>query len=153
LGTARCLPYVAAVLLIDGEVYPPQLLEKRINQPDVQALLKKVKVHTSSPVHKPVVFAGLLDPYTQAYPDKLCAKVVITLKDGRKYTAEKEDYHGYYTRPFGWEEVEEKFERLSSPALDREQRARVISLCKNLENENLEELLGLITTAFIPMSL
>jgi 2-methylcitrate dehydratase len=141
------LAYVAAVLLLDGEVYPVQLLERRIDQPDVQALLKKVKIHTGSPVHKPLIIAGLLDPYTQAYPEKLCAKVVITLRDGRKLTAEKEDYHGYYTRPLGWKEVAEKFNRLSAGALDPQHRERMITLCKNLENENFEELLDLITTA------
>lgn len=135
------LAYLAAVILLDGEVYPWQLLEERINRPDVQALLKKVKVHTGSPIHKPLLLAGLLDPYTQAYPGKLPAKVSISLKGGEKLSAEKEDFRGYYTRPLGWPEVEEKFRRLASGVAGQEQQDLMIGRCKNLEKEKIPDLL------------
>jgi 2-methylcitrate dehydratase len=128
------LPYVAAVLLLDGQVYPEQLLEERIMRPDVQDLLKKVNVHTGFPIHKPMVLAGLLDPYTEAYPEKLSSKVTIEFRDGKKISLEKTDYHGYYTRPFDWAVVEEKFRRLSGTVIGRETQDRLVGICKNLEN-------------------
>jgi 2-methylcitrate dehydratase len=134
------LPYLAAVMVLDGEVYPDQLLDERINRPDVQLLLKRVKVHTGSPVHKPVLLAGLLDPYTQAYPEKLSAKVTLSLADGRILTVETDDYHGYYTRPFGWEEVEAKFRRLSGGVISGEQQAQLINWCKSLEQKDMSSL-------------
>jgi len=137
------LPYVAAVLLLDGQVYPSQLLEERILRPDVQSLLKKVKVHTRSPLHTPVILAGLLDPYTQAYPEKLSCKVTLTMSDGKEWTAEKEDYHGYYTRPLGWEEVEDKFRRLTTSSIDGATQTEIIHLCRHLENSTPGNLMKL----------
>jgi 2-methylcitrate dehydratase len=64
------LPYLLAVALLDGDVYPEQFLPKRIMKEDVQNLLKKVKVHTKFPLHKPKKIAGVLDSYTEAYPEK-----------------------------------------------------------------------------------
>ncbi|WP_082035782.1 MmgE/PrpD family protein [Pedobacter lusitanus] len=54
--------YLAAVALIDGEVYPDQLEPERINRKDVQELLQKVSVKTGFPIHQPISIAGLLDP-------------------------------------------------------------------------------------------
>lgn len=147
------LPYVAAVLLIDGQVYPDQLLEERILRPDVQELLKKVKVHTKSPIHKPLVIAGLLDPYTEAYPEKLCAKTTITFMNGQQISLEKTAYHGYYTRPFDWSITEEKFLRLSKDVLDAGKQDRMIDLCKNLEYENPAEFLKILTAIDINASI
>jgi len=78
------LPYTVAVTLLDGEVHPQQLLPDRINKHDVQELMQKINIKTSSPLHKPVLLAGILDPYTEAYPEKLCTKVCILFKDGKK---------------------------------------------------------------------
>jgi 2-methylcitrate dehydratase len=33
------------------------------------------------------------------------AKVKIELKNGGTLTREQEDYHGFFTRPFSWDEV------------------------------------------------
>jgi 2-methylcitrate dehydratase len=107
------LPYVLAVLLLDGEVYPGQFTEERINRSDVQTLLKKIKVDTVSPLHKPLPFAGILDPYTDAYPEKLKTKLEIEMHNGRKYTREKSDYKGFFTRPFSWDDAVMKFKKLT----------------------------------------
>src|SRR2546423_1927357 len=82
------LPYVIAVALLDGQLYPEQLLPERINSPDVQQLLQKVEVSTKFPIHKPVKVAGILDPYTKVYPDKMMGEVKIVLKDGKEYSLE-----------------------------------------------------------------
>ena len=101
-----------AVVLLDDEIYPEQFETSRIEREDVQKLLQKVFVHTSFPLHKPVVAAGILDPYTEAYPDQMKAKVEIHLKNGEKLESKKDDYYGFFTRPFNWEYTIEKFKRL-----------------------------------------
>ena len=83
------MAYIIAVALIDGDVQPSQLTPERINSSDVQQLLQKVNVHTGFPFHKPVKVAGLLDPYTAAYPDKLKSSVTIHLENGTIFKAEK----------------------------------------------------------------
>ncbi|MDP9040343.1 MAG: MmgE/PrpD family protein, partial [Bacteroidota bacterium] len=138
------LPYVMAVILLDGELYPGQLARALINRTDVQDLLKKIKVDTVSPFHKPLPFAGILDPYTDAYPDKLKTKVVITLKDGKKYTKEKSDYRGYYTRPFSWQDTVDKFNKLTGESIPAGTKNEIIAIINSFEKHLLGELISLL---------
>jgi 2-methylcitrate dehydratase len=126
--------YAAAVLLLDGEVYPEQYETERIKRADVQKLLQKVKVNTGFPLHEPLVIAGVLDPYTLAYPDKMKTKVEISLKDGKTLKREQEDYHGFFTRPFSWEDTIQKFLRLSGGIVDKTTQDNLIATVRNLEN-------------------
>ncbi|SDE96944.1 2-methylcitrate dehydratase [Mucilaginibacter pineti] len=128
--------YAAAVLLLDGEIYPEQYEPERIKSTDVQKLLKKIKVSTGFPLHEPLVVAGMLDPYTLAYPNKMKTKVKISLKGGQTLTREQEDYHGFFTRPFSWEEVIGKFLRLSAGVLSSEAQDELIVTVRNLDNLN-----------------
>jgi 2-methylcitrate dehydratase len=142
------LPYLVAVAITDKDVYPGQFLPSRINSEDVQQLLKKVKVHTLLPLHKPKQVAGLLDPYTAAYPEKLKAKVVIRFNEGNKLEREKEDYYGFHTRPFSWEYAEEKFRGLSAGVITRSSQDEIIGIIRDIEKHGpvkLMELLGNIT--------
>jgi 2-methylcitrate dehydratase len=127
------LPYVVAVALIDGDVYPAQLLPERVNQPDVQELLQKVNVHTSFPLHKPVKLAGLVDPYTAAYPDKVDAKVVITLKNRQKYELEKQSYNGFHDQPLGWQDCIYKFKKLTKGIVNEEEQTNITELIREME--------------------
>lgn len=136
------LPYLSAVVLLDKQVYPPQLTEDRILQEDVQSLLQKVKIHTGFPLHKPVKVAGLLDPYTAAYPDKVRCKVEITTIDGQQFTGEKEDYKGFFTRPLSFDDVKEKFMRLNQPYITEEEINKVCDIIETLENHTANELLA-----------
>lgn len=137
--------YLAAVLLLDGEIYPAQFEPERIKRQDVQQLLQKVNVHTGIPIHKPVTVAGLLDPYTEPYPDKMKTKVDITYTDGRKLTCKKEDYKGFFTRPLGWEEVIGKFRKLTAGTISDTHQWKIIDLVHDLENQDLNALLDLIS--------
>lgn len=138
------LPYVLAVALLDGEVYPEQLLPEKIVRDDVQDLLRKVKIHTAFPLHKPVELAGVLDPYTEAYPEKVPAKVEITLKNGSKFELKKEDYHGFHSHPLTWTDIEKKFIKLTSPVIDESTQKQIIQIIGDLENNKMEQLLSLL---------
>ena len=138
------MPYVIAVALLDGEVYPEQFLPERINSDDVQNLLKKVKVHTKFPLHKPLKIAAVLDPYTAAYPEKLLSKIKITLNGGAELEKEKDAYHGFYTRPLSWKDVAHKFRRLTGDVIDERVQQKVIETIADLENRKLSELTELL---------
>jgi 2-methylcitrate dehydratase len=135
------MPYVIAVALLDGQVYPEQLFPERINQPDVQELLQKVDVHTSFPLHKPVKLAGLLDKNTEAYPDKLMTQVTIELKNGEKFSAEKESYKGFFLNPFTWEDVIEKFKKLAGNRIAETTKDEIVRIIQNFEGYSVSELL------------
>jgi 2-methylcitrate dehydratase len=126
--------YAAAVLLLDGEIYPAQYEPERINSGDVQDLLRKVTVNTGFPLHEPLALAEILDPYTAAYPDKMKTKVKIRLKNGETLTREQDDYHGFFTRPFSWEDIIIKFKRLSGGIVDNAWQDKLISIIQHLED-------------------
>jgi 2-methylcitrate dehydratase len=137
--------YAAAVLLLDGEVYPDQYETERITRDDVQQLLHKVKVSTGFPLHQPLVVAGILDPYTLAYPDKMKTKVKIELKNGETLSREQDDYHGFFTRPFSWDDTIQKFRRLSWGIVSAETQNHLIDVVRNLENEpDMSKLIDLL---------
>lgn len=134
------LPYVIAASLLDGELYPGQLLPERINRADVQELLKKVEVNTKFPLHQPVKIAGVIDPYTRAYPEKMMGEVTIRLKNGEAYSLEKEDYYGFHTRPMSWPDVKHKFRRLTAGSLEEMAQEQIISLVETFEDHPVKEL-------------
>ena len=137
--------YLIAVALLDGDIYPPQFETARIKRKDVQELLHKVHVNTKFPLHKPVMVAGLLDPYTEAYPEKMKAKVEIVLKNGEKLTCEKDDYPGFHTRPLTWEDVIEKFRLLASDVIPGDQQEKVINIVQELDTHSMEDLVDLLS--------
>ncbi|MBO9594022.1 MAG: MmgE/PrpD family protein [Niabella sp.] len=136
--------YTTAALLLDGQLTPAQFAPARIVKQDVQQLLQKVQVRTGIPFHKPVMVAGLLDPYTAAYPDKMKTKVVIELENGETFSREKEDYHGFYTRPFNWEDTAKKFRLLTRNVLSEDQCNDVIGAVAVLEHFDFNEIIKLI---------
>jgi 2-methylcitrate dehydratase len=136
--------YVVAVAALDGEVYPTQFEPERINSDDVQTLLQKVHVHTKSPLHEPVTLAGMIDPYTIAYPDKVKSKVEVELTNGETLTCEKDDFYGFHTRPLSWESAIAKFRRLSEGYLSDDEMDKLIEKVRNLENETMSDVLQVI---------
>ncbi|MFH2064849.1 MAG: MmgE/PrpD family protein [Pseudomonadota bacterium] len=63
------IPYVVAACLLDGELGPKQLTEKRMADPQVIGLSKKVSVKTDETLN-------------QQYPGKTASRVVIQLANG-----------------------------------------------------------------------
>jgi 2-methylcitrate dehydratase len=64
------LPYLLAVALLDGDVMPAQFEPDRITRADVQQLLKKVSIRPDQ-------------EFTDQYPTKMPAKVIVRLQDGK----------------------------------------------------------------------
>jgi 2-methylcitrate dehydratase len=93
------LLYLLAVALLDRDVMPAQFKPDRIIKPDVQDLLKKISVR---PNHE----------YTQQYPKKMPAKIIVRLQDGKVIEHEVQDYPGLASHPFTWEDAVQKFDTL-----------------------------------------
>jgi 2-methylcitrate dehydratase len=96
------LPYLLAVALLDGRVMPEQFAPGRIVRADVQALLQRVDVRPAADL-------------TARFPAEHACRLRVRLAGGVTLTAEKSDYHGFLTRPLGWEHALEKFRRLAAP--------------------------------------
>jgi 2-methylcitrate dehydratase len=128
------LPYLAAVAILDGQVMPEQYRPDRLQRRDVQALLKKVTVRPA-------------DDCSRRFPDEMPCRIILTLSDGRVVVKEKRDYMGFRTRPTSWENIVQKFERLSAPFMDRALCREVEEAVANLEAIQVADLTRLLTRA------
>ncbi|HEX8940619.1 MAG TPA: MmgE/PrpD family protein [Candidatus Limnocylindrales bacterium] len=143
------LPYVLAVALLDGDVGPAQYRPERIKRADVQELLRRIRVTTSSHLESPAPLVERVDPFTRAYPDEMPARIRIRLRDGRSVEAECRDYPGFVRTPMGWEQAVEKFERLASRFAEPELRRAIVQAVDGLDGlrvRELTELLGRVST-------
>ena len=128
------LPYLVAVAILDGQVMPEQYRPVRIQNQDVQALLRKVTVKPSS-------------DYSRRFPDEMPCRITLTLRDGRRIAKEKHDYEGFRTRPMSWERAIEKFERLAAPYTERSLCREIVNAVSNLEAIQVSDLTKLLANA------
>ena len=125
------LPYMTAAALLDGQVSPEQYVPERIRSADVQELLQKIEVTPS-------------ESYSKKFPGKMPGHLKVHLRDGRILEIEKEDYHGFHTRPMNWETVRQKFEKLVRPCTDQDLRSGIIDTVHTLEKHSVSDLTHLL---------
>jgi 2-methylcitrate dehydratase len=125
------LPYLLAVALLDGDVMPAQFEPDRIIRADVQQLLKKVSVRPDQ-------------EFTDQYPAKMPAKIMVRLQDGKVIEHEVQDFPGLASRPFTWEQSVEKFDRLAAGHADEGTRREIKDAVRCLENIQVADLMALL---------
>ena len=125
------LKYLIAVALLDGQVGPAQLDEARVNAPDTQALLAKVKVEPNP-------------RYTQGYPDHLGCRIVIRTRSGETHVKDQRGYEGGQDQPLTWKRVVEKFRWLAEPYADAGLREAIIAEVEILDQRPVSALMGLL---------
>jgi 2-methylcitrate dehydratase len=125
------LPYLLAVAALDGDVQTAQLDPRRIDKPDVQALLRKVKVKPD-------------DAFTARYPGQVPARVTVRLEGDKSYSHDVKDYPGFPTRPFTWDESVEKFDKLVAGNADKGLCQEIKDAVRSLENVQVKELMKLL---------
>ena len=129
------LPYLCAVAMLDGDVWPEQLTEERLRRDDVQQLMKRVWVRQR-------------EEYSKRYPKEMPVAITIVLRDGREITGEASDYLGFArTRKLDWDGAMAKFDRLAGPALDRGLRRELPQAVQALDSIQVSELTSLLARA------
>jgi 2-methylcitrate dehydratase len=127
------LPYLLAVALLDGQVLPEQYMAERIAADDVQQLLQRVAVRP--------------DPeLSRRFPGQHSARVRLLLRDGRTLEREQHDYHGFHTRPMGWDAVATKFDRLAAAHVGSRLRTQIADAVEHLDDLQVDELTRLLAT-------
>jgi 2-methylcitrate dehydratase len=122
------LPYLLAVALLDGDVMPAQFEPDRIARSDVQQLLKKVTVRPNQ-------------EFTDEYPAKMPAKVVVRLQDGTTVEHEVEGFPGLPCDPFTWDDAVEKFDRLVAGRADEGVCRQIKEAVRSLETIQVADLM------------
>ncbi|HQO00755.1 MAG TPA: MmgE/PrpD family protein [Spirochaetota bacterium] len=113
------IPFVVAVCMIDGDLGPLQLTEKRLSDPAVVNLSKKIDVHSDDDLNK-------------MYPDKTASRVEITLRGGEVLTRQIDIPVGDPRDPMGNDALTEKTLRF---AVNRDRKAvmKIVDMVLNLE--------------------
>jgi len=125
------LPYMLAVALIDGQVQPEQYAPDRIAAADVQQMLRKVTVTPEASL-------------TALFPQRLPAELEVELEDGTVFSAQREDYHGFHTRPFDWTAARAKFDRVSRIFTTAAERAAIADVIATLDKRPVSDLTNLL---------
>ncbi len=123
------LPYCVAIALKEGKVSLEEYTPYHFHDPDLLALLDKIKVHRDSSC-------------SRLYPQAIPNIVEIITQEGKTFR-ERVDYpRGHPQNPMTDQEIEEKFYRLTSPLLTEEQQRRILDYLWHLETQtSLEPLM------------
>jgi len=125
------LPYLLAVALLDRDVQTAQLNPERIAKPDVQSLLLKVSVKPD-------------ESFTARFPAEFPSRITVRLKSGQSFSHEVSNYPGFPTRPFSWEEISAKFDKLTAGHVGAQLSRDIKSAVRSLENIQVSDLTKLL---------
>jgi 2-methylcitrate dehydratase len=126
------LPYLIAVALLDGDVGTAQLEASRIARSDVQDLLQKVTVRPD-------------DGFTARYPAELPSRVTVRLTSGEWFTHEISDFAGDPIRPFRWNEIDAKFDKLAAGHANEISRQKIKNAVRSLEDMQVSDLMKILS--------
>ena len=118
--------------LIDGDVQPAQLEPSRIAKQDVEDLLQKVTIRPN-------------DSLTARYPAEVPSRVTVRLKNGQSFTHEISAYPGASNRPFTWDEIKAKFDRLTAAHATEKSRQNIKDAVRSLENIQVSDLMKVLS--------
>jgi 2-methylcitrate dehydratase PrpD len=131
------LAWPIAVMLVDGEIGPRQMLEKRLNDPIVKTLAQKVEVVESEALNR------LCRLYEKGDPEGGFASIVtIRLKDGRAFTSGLKD-GGMALSKGGWtrEMMADKFQWLAAHVMEQKKIDEILDMAWHLdEMDSVREL-------------
>ncbi len=131
------LPYLVAVAILDGQVMPEQYRPERIVRPDVQSLLRRVRVRPTR-------------EFSRRFPAEMPCRITVRLSAGEALTREKSDYQGFLTRPMPWETVVEKFEGLAKPRAGSELSREIADAVSRLDEIRVADLTRLLARVPTP---
>ncbi|WP_293696367.1 MmgE/PrpD family protein [uncultured Agrococcus sp.] len=114
------LPWMLAVVLLDGELNPAQYEAQRIVADDVQQLMHKVEIAPD-------------DDFSARFPEEMPADLEVELRNGTRLQAERSSYEGFHTNPLSWEGARAKFDALTSQFADAELRDEIAGVVQRLE--------------------
>jgi 2-methylcitrate dehydratase PrpD len=150
------IPYNVAVILIDKKLTPDQFTEERILDPEIQELSKKVQL--SMDIGLTAKTAGIASGLSGSGSEDLKlkstdaekfrmyfgGKVVIKMKNGKKYKAKQEEPLGTPGNPYP---IENKFKQEAKYIkMPEEQINKVIDMIQNLEKiKDINELITLLS--------
>ena len=125
------LPWMLAVVLLDGELNPAQYESWRITADDVQDLMTKVTITPR-------------DDFSARFPAEMPAYLEVELDDGTVLHAEADAYDGFTTQPLDWAGARAKFDAVAGPFTTGRQRDEIAEVVHGLEHHTTADLTALL---------
>jgi 2-methylcitrate dehydratase len=114
------IPYLVVAALVDGEISDKTYTPERYRDPQILALLNKVKMEE--------------DPeYTRQFPKTFNCFIEVIGKSGQRWTQHRKNPKGHPANPMSDGEIEEKFLSLTRDTLNPEQARNGLELLWHLE--------------------
>ncbi len=82
--------------------------------------------------------------FTARYPAEMPTRVTVRLTNGQSYSQEVKDYPGFPTRPFTWDDVVAKFNKLVGDRADAGLRQNIQDAVLSLESIQVKDLMSLL---------
>jgi len=114
------IPYSMATAIVNGRAFVDEYTDSAIKDPRVLSLAKKVRA-----VHGPEL--------EREFPKHWPAKVIVTLKDGRKLEAHVPGARGDADFPLTRRELEEKFETLAGKIITIDSLRAIFEVLKRVQ--------------------
>jgi len=126
------MPFGGAVAILKGNAFLDEYCLENIASPRVKELMER--------------FECTLDPEIEVeFPKRWPAKVEIVTRDGRRYHARMDFPKGDPENPLSWDELTEKFHRLTAGVFPEEKRRRIVADVRRLERaENVVQVMDLL---------
>jgi 2-methylcitrate dehydratase PrpD len=115
-------PFGIAVMLLKGDCYADRFSEKMLQQQDIKNIISKVKMKVN-------------DEWDRVYPQKRGCLCTIKTKNGKDYECSLDFAKGEPEFPFTFEEIRDKYLRLSTPILGVEKAHHLIEMVDNLDQD------------------
>lgn len=133
LQAQMSLQYGIAVSLLDEKALTEQFSEKKISDPKILELAKRVEVY--------------LDHEIEAlYPKKFAGKIEVILTNGKRLQTRIDSPLGSFEKPMTFEEVAEKFRSLVKGIISPERAEAIIEKIMKIDQiEKIHELTKLLT--------
>jgi 2-methylcitrate dehydratase len=116
------LPYCTAVALTDGDVTLDSFSESRLHDRALLDLVGRIKIYRDADL-------------TARYPRGIPNRLHVTLRDGRRFTAENEFPRGHDQNPMNDSEVEAKFLRMADRRTELIHRGEILEFCWHLDQQ------------------
>jgi 2-methylcitrate dehydratase len=120
------LPYCITAAIVDRKVTTQSFSEEKIKDPKIWEVIDRIKGEAS------VEFDAM-------FPEKQPSKVVIKTKDGREFSEYREYPKGDPREPMTMEDLDVKFEALSSALLSNERMAEIKETIFSCEKMNAND--------------
>lgn len=120
------LPYCIAAAIVDKKITTQSFSDEKLNDPRIREVIMKIKGEASIEFEK-------------MFPAKQPSKVVIKTKDGKEYSEYLEYPKGDPREPMTMEDLENKFNALSTSLLDSNRQSEIKEIIFNCEKYSAKE--------------